>query len=390
MNFKNIFLVLMLLTFFNSNIFSQEKDKVRCVVIDAGHGGEDPGTVGKRVKEKDVNLDVALRLGKLISSNYEDVKVIYTRKTDVSVDLYKRARIANENHADLFISIHCNAAENKSARGVETFVMGLHKSEASLAVAKKENAAILKEKNYENNYEGFNPDSPEANVIFSLYTSAYLKNSTSLAAKVQNNLVQNTNFLNRKVQQAGFWVLYKVAMPSILIELGFLSNYEEETIIIQDATKRVMSESIYNAFVDYKNLVEGTNKKGIEIIPIYKQVPPNQHPEPQLTNQDSIVVQDKSVVDTNAKDQVKFRIQVYATPDNLPLSDNKFKALKQVKRYYENNWWKYTSGDEVSFDSAQDLLKEVKQKGFPDAFIVAFLNEEKIPIDQAKTLVKKN
>ena len=239
MNFKNIFLVLMLLTFFNSNIFSQEKDKVRCVVIDAGHGGEDPGTVGKRVKEKDVNLDVALRLGKLISSNYEDVKVIYTRKTDVSVDLYKRARIANENHADLFISIHCNAAENKSARGVETFVMGLHKSEASLAVAKKENAAILKEKNYENNYEGFNPDSPEANVIFSLYTSAYLKNSTSLAAKVQNNLVQNTNFLNRKVQQAGFWVLYKVAMPSILIELGFLSNYEEETIIIQDATKRV-------------------------------------------------------------------------------------------------------------------------------------------------------
>ena len=390
MNFKNIFLVLMLLTFFNSNIFSQEKDKVRCVVIDAGHGGEDPGTVGKRVKEKEVNLDVALRLGKLISDNYDDVKVIYTRKTDISVDLYKRARIANENHADLFISIHCNAAENKSARGVETFVMGLHKSEASLAVAKKENAAILKEKNYENNYEGFNPDSPEANVIFSLYTSAYLKNSTSLAAKVQNNLVQNTNFLNRKVQQAGFWVLYKVAMPSILIELGFLSNYEEETIIIQDATKRVMSESIYNAFVDYKNLVEGTNKKGIDIIPIYKQVPPNQREEPQQTNQDTTITQDNPSVDTNAKNQVKFRVQVYATPDNLSLSDDKFKPLKQVKRYYENNWWKYTSGDEVSFDSAQDLLKEVKQKGFPDAFIVAFYNEKKIPVDQAKTLIKKN
>lgn len=380
----------MLLTFFNSSIFSQEKDKVRCVVIDAGHGGEDPGAIGKRVKEKDVNLDVALRLGKLILNNYDDVKVIYTRKTDVSVDLYKRARIANENHADLFISIHCNAAENKTARGVETFVMGLHKSEASLAVAKKENAAILKEKNYENNYEGFNPDSPEANVIFSLYTSAYLKNSTSLAAKVQNNLVQNTHFLNRNVQQAGFWVLYKVAMPSILIELGFLSNYEEETIIIQDATKRVMSESIYNSFVDYKNLVEGTNKKGIEITPIYKQVSPNQHQEPQQTSQDSIIVKENSVVDTNAKTQVKFRVQVYATPDNLPLSDDKFKPLKQVKRYYENNWWKYTSGDEISFDSAQDLLKEVKQKGFPDAFIVAFLNEEKISVDQAKTLVKKN
>ena len=135
--------------------------------------------------------------------------------------------------------------------------------------------------------------------------------------------------------------------------------------------------------------MEGTNKKRNKIIPIYKQVPPNQHPEPQLTNQDSIVVQDKSVVDTNAKDQVKFRIQVYATPDNLPLSDNKFKALKQVKRYYE-----ITGGNILqetkSFDSAQDLLKEVKQKGFPDAFIVAFLNEEKIPIDQAKTLVKKN
>ena len=169
------------LTFFNAVIFAQSPEKKFKLVIDAGHGGEDPGCPGKKSKEKTVTLNVALKLGKLISDNYDDVQVIYTRKTDVFVEVYKRAVIANNNHADLFVSIHCNGAENKSAHGVETWVMGLEKSGANMEVAKRENAAILKEKNFENNYEGFNPNSPEANVIFSLHTSAYMNHSIMLA-----------------------------------------------------------------------------------------------------------------------------------------------------------------------------------------------------------------
>ena len=181
MNIKNLFLLFLGLTFLNATAFCQQKDKKFKVVIDAGHGGEDPGCLGKRIQEKTVNLNVALKLGKLISDNYPDVQVIYTRKTDVFVEVYKRAVIANNNHADLFISIHCNAAENHAAHGVETWVMGLAKTGANTEVVRKENAAILKEKNFENNYDGFNPNSPEANIIFSLHTSAYMNHSISSA-----------------------------------------------------------------------------------------------------------------------------------------------------------------------------------------------------------------
>ncbi len=392
MNLKSFFLVLIVLTFFNTIAFSQDKEKVRCVVIDAGHGGSDPGALGKRAKEKDLNLAVALKLGQLISDNYKDVKVVYTRKSDVAVDLYKRAKIANDNHADLFISIHCNAATNKAAQGVETFVMGLHKSEASLAVAKKENAAILLEKNYENNYEGFNPNSPEANIIFSLYTSAYLKNSTALAGRVQKNLVKNTNFRDRTVQQAGFWVLYKVAMPSILIELGFLSNEEEEAMMMQEATQRVMAQSIYNAFVDYKNNMEGTNKKGIDIVPIYKQSKNIQLKEevPVVENQENKNIEDSSTAQKNeGRDSIRFRIQIYATLDDIAITNPRFKSLDKVQRYSENGWWKYTTGDENNFESASSLLKEVKSKGFPDAFMIAFNNDEKISVNEAKRLLQR-
>ena len=248
------------LTFFNAMIFAQSPDKKFKLVIDAGHGGEDPGCPGKKSKEKTVTLNVALKLGKLISDNYDDVQVIYTRKTDVFVEVYKRAVIANNNHADLFVSIHCNGAENKSAHGVETWVMGLEKSGANMEVAKRENAAILKEKNFENNYEGFNPNSPEASVIFSLHTSAYMNHSIMLADKVQRNLVRNTHLADRTVKPGGFWVLYKVAMPSILIELGFMSNAVEEEYLIKPSSQDVMAVSIYNAFVEYRNALDGTNK----------------------------------------------------------------------------------------------------------------------------------
>jgi len=394
MNLKSYFLVFVLLTFINTTIFSQGQEdtpsqyKVRRIVIDAGHGGGDPGALGSKSKEKDINLSVALKLGQLITENYDpkEVEIIYTRKTDVSVELYKRAEIANKNKADLFVSIHCNAATNKSAQGVEVLVMGEARTEASLAVAKKENAAILLEKNYQNNYEGFDPNFPFANTIFSLQAVKYLKESAELAKMVQDNLVQNTNFRDRKVLQAGFWVLYKVAMPSILIELGFISNVEEETIMLQEATQRVMAQSIYNAIVSYKNKMEGTNKKGIDITPIYKQTaktPPNVA---------TTVTDPQTTIDTNATpsvhDAIKFRVQFLATSSSIPANDARFKNLDNIKYYVENNLWKYTAGDETSFEAAETLLQTVKNKGFSQAFIVAFHNEKKITVEEARAMLK--
>lgn len=395
MNIKYFVLLCLLLTFFNIESYAQQKDKVTKIVIDAGHGGKDPGCLGTKSKEKDINLKVALKLGKLISDNYDDVQVIYTRKTDVAVELYKRAQLANNNQADLFISIHCNSAENKSAHGVETYVMGLAKTEANRAVAKKENAAMLTEKNYENNYEGFDPNSPEADIIFSLYTSAYLKSSIALADKVQKHLVSNTKLFDRKVKQGEFWVLYKVAMPSILIELGYLCNTTEEQYLIQDYSQDVMAVSIYNGFVEYKNQVEKTNKpllpvpkKGAantQTTPVASQT--NDKPEKPIQNNTGTSAE-KPTANNNNNHGISFRVQFFATPENIPVTDKKFKSLPQVKKYFENNLWKYTSGDEFSFEAIQAVLTTVR-KQYPDAFVIAFRNDEKIPVSKARELSKK-
>ena len=420
MNIKTFFLVCFLLTFFNIAVFGQAKDKVAKVVIDAGHGGNDPGTVGKLCKEKDLNLKIALRVGQLISDNFEDVTIIYTRKKDEAVELFRRAEIANKNKADLFISIHCNSAENKSATGVETFVMGLGKTEESKAIAKKENAAMLLEKDYQTNYSDFDPNSPEAYIIFSLYTSAYLNWSTIFASKVQNHLITNTNMVDRNVKQAAFWVLYKVAMPSILIELGFISNIEEEKYLLREETQETMAISIYNAFVEYKNLLEGTAKP---FLPLPKATKMETKFEAQIITQSDTVSQSENlpqydtvtqtltlsqsetipeILDTTAKDAtgiiapvapkttediIRFRIQFFTSKDDINTSDKRFASLPDIKKYHENNVWKYTSGDCETLLEAQNKLKEVK-KYYSDAFIIAFRNEQKVSVSEAQGLLK--
>lgn len=465
MNIKNCFLLLCCLTFFNAVIFAQSPEKKFKLVIDAGHGGEDPGCPGKKSKEKTVTLNVALKLGKLISDNYDDVQVIYTRKTDVFVEVYKRAVIANNNHADLFVSIHCNGAENKSAHGVETWVMGLEKSGANMEVAKRENAAILKEKNFENNYEGFNPNSPEANVIFSLHTSAYMNHSIMLADKVQRNLVRNTHLVDRTVKPGGFWVLYKVAMPSILIELGFISNAVEEEYLIKPSSQDVMAVSIYNAFVEYRNALDGTNKPllplpkagerekaddGVAADPV-KPAPKQDagvaadpvKPQPKADagvaaepvkpapKQDAGVAADpvkpqpkvdadvaadpvkpapkadaavaaepaKPAPQTEAKPapqtpastavqhNIRFRVQIAAIPENVSVTDSRFKKVKDVRKFQEGKLWKYTSGNATTLEEAQEILKAVKPY-FADAFIIAFDGDTKIPVSQAVERLK--
>lgn len=405
MNLKKQFLLCLMIIFGFAPLWGQSNGKTFKVVIDAGHGGNDPGCLGLTLKEKDVNLDVALRVGKLISENCSDVQVIYTRKTDVFIELYRRAQIANSNHADLFISFHCNASDNHSGNGVETFVMGLAKSEANQAVARKENAAMLMEKNYQNNYDGFNPNSPESNVIFSLYSSAYLNNSISMASKVQKNLVSISHLTDRGVKQAGYWVLYKVAMPSILIEMGFLTNSTDDAFLSKKSNLDKYAAGIYNAFADYASGITGTS---------YKRLPMNgtSTPEPKKNEKlekvqepdQAVAVKEETAqkhevvevtkdipvqkAETGDDNVIRFKVQFFASPDKLSNNDKRLQALSNVSCYQENGLWKYTTGNEGSYEAAANILKEVK-KTYGDAFMVAFQGNKKISVNEARQLLKK-
>ncbi len=228
--------------------------KTFTVVIDAGHGGKDPGAVGAISKEKDINLKVALALGKLLEDGLKDIKVVYTRKTDVFVELDQRANIANQNKADLFISIHTNAsASNKTVKGTETYTLGMHRAASNLEVAKRENAAIMLEKNYEERYEGFDPKSSESYIIFELMQDEYMKQSVSLAGKIQKEFTTTAKRNNRGVYQAGFLVLRATSMPSCLVEVGYISTPEEEKYLNSQDGITNISKSIYNAVKEYKS-----------------------------------------------------------------------------------------------------------------------------------------
>jgi N-acetylmuramoyl-L-alanine amidase len=233
--------------------------KVDVVVIDAGHGGHDDGTHGKILKEKDIALNIALKVGNYIEKNIPDVKVIYTRKDDRYLALDERADIANKNKADLFICIHANANRNTKAYGTETFVMGLHKDEGNLAIAQRENSVILMDENYEERYEGFNPNSPESYILFTLIQSAYQEASLKFAQKVENQFKERVGRLSRGVKQAGFVVLWRTTMPSVLIETGFLTNSTEEKFLAGDQGQELIASGIYRAFKEYKNEVESIN-----------------------------------------------------------------------------------------------------------------------------------
>ena len=242
-----------------------ERDlKVNTVVIDAGHGGKDTGTIGSVAREKDIALKIALELGKLIKENLKDVKVLYTRNTDNFIELEERAQMANKNGADLFISIHCNSlpketppSRKESIFGTETYIMGNHTSEANFNVAKRENSVILLEDNHEK-YEGFDPNSPESYILFSLYQSAYLGNSLKLADKIEHQFKERVKRNSRGVRQAGFWVLYRTSMPSVLVETGYLSNLNEEKYLSDAYGQSLIASGLYRAFRDYKEEIEST------------------------------------------------------------------------------------------------------------------------------------
>ena len=232
---------------------------VKRVVIDAGHGGHDSGTLGRSSKEKDVALKIALELGQIMNEYLPDVEIIYTRKTDKFLDLKERARIANRENADLFISVHCNAAANRSVFGTETFVMGLSKVAGNFEVVKRENAVILLEDNYEEKYEGFDPSKEESYILFNMYQKAFLRNSLSLAANIENQFSTRVGRKSRGVKQGPFWVLWDTSMPSVLIETGFLSNQTEENYLNSEKGQVYIASGIFRAIRDYKNELEGNN-----------------------------------------------------------------------------------------------------------------------------------
>jgi N-acetylmuramoyl-L-alanine amidase len=262
--FKFFVLAIILLGFPSSA--QKLENKVKTVVVDAGHGGFQPGTMSAHTKEKDITLKVALKLGALIEQNLPDVKVIYTRKKDVAVGLDERAKIANDNQADVFISVHVNSlpetvsdARKQSIYGTETYVMGLHKSEANFEVAKRENSVILLEENYKEKYEGFDPNSPESYILFSLTQSATQEASLSLASKIEHQFKTKAGRNSKGVKQAGFMVLWMTSMPSVLVEIGYLSNTKEEKELNDEKVQDYLASAIYRAFKEYKTEVESIN-----------------------------------------------------------------------------------------------------------------------------------
>lgn len=259
---KNVIVVSLLSAIFLLSSFSDtnvSELRIRKIAIDAGHGGYDPGTRGNFSREKDIALKIALKAGKYIEDLLPGVEVIYTREEDVFVPLETRAQIANKNGADLFISIHCNSFPKKWVYGTETYVMGLSKVQGNLEVAKKENSVILLEDNYKEVYQGFDPNSPESHVLFSLYQSAYLNNSLDLAAKIEEQFSKRAGRHSRGVKQAPFWVLWRTSMPSVLIETGYLSNTKEEKDLNDELKQDYIASGIFRAFRDYKKQIESTN-----------------------------------------------------------------------------------------------------------------------------------
>ncbi len=375
-----IFIVI-LLPFSSFPASPKKTGKVNKVVIDAGHGGKDPGALGSKTKEKDIVLSVALKLGKYIEENFSDVKVIYTRKTDEFIELYNRAKIANTNKADLFISIHCNSTKSTEANGVETFVMGINKSTANLEVAKKENAAILKEDNYLQKYDGFNPNSAEAEIIFSLYQNAFLDQSLDFATKVQTQLREKLKRFDRGVKQAGFLVLYKTTMPGVLIETGFISNSKEEAYLMSDEGQSHIANSIYKAFKEYKYSTEGFNNQ--------HEVTSENHKDTTATVVETANVNPDSIK-TTGNLNIVFKVQFATSPKEKSVHSAEFKNLKGVTMYFQNGLYKYMVGEEQSLQKAVEMQKKMITLGYKDAFVVAFMNNERISPTQAMQLINKS
>ena len=352
--------------------YSQTNNKPFIVVLDAGHGGKDPGRPTKfGYKEKDIALKIVLKIGENLKK-HKNVKVIYTRKTDVFIELRQRAKIANKADADLFVSVHCNA-HNSQAYGTETYVLGLGRNESNFRVAKEENEVIFLEDNFETNYEGFDPNSPETLIGLTLMQEDYLDQSILLARNIQDNFTNRLKRKNRGVKQEVFWVLHNTYMPSVLIETGFITNRKEGDYLNSLAGNNNISKSISDAIMDYKSnlntavLTETVSSPTEEVVTTSEIVKP-----PETANSPENI--DKSIV---------FKVQIAAGSKKLATKSYNFKGLKPISRTRSKKVYRYFYGETLSYEAVVMLKNEALAKGYKSAYVVAYKNGKKIAVKSA-------
>ena len=365
---------------------AEAAEKKFMVVIDPGHGGKDPGAVGNKYKEKDINLAVALQVGALLEKE-KDVLVTYTRKTDVFIPLDERPRMANKMKADLFISIHTNALNNKTTQGAETYVIG--SSAANMDIAMRENAAILFEEDYKTRYEGFDPNSTESYIMFDFMQFAFMDQSLKLASFVQDQFRNSCNRSDRGVRQASFLVLRQTNMPSILVELGYISNPQEAAYLVEEKSHKELAQAIYKAFLEYKADYEKKNSSAtFDNRKKNETQPNNKEVQKQGENANKETSEPKQSNErTDVAPEVSYWVQFYISDKQKPLDSRTFKNFVPAKEYFENKVYKYMYGETFSYKDAKKVRKEV-QKQFPDAFIVVFKNDKKLPLKEAEKYFK--
>ena len=364
-SFKTILFLLLLVAAIPHAMAQKSGKKPFTVVIDAGHGGVDPGALGKKSQEKNINFNVSNRLGKMINEAYPEVKVIYTRTTDVKIPLARRADIANKENANLFISIHSNASKNRNANGCQTFTLGAGSDAEAKAAAMYENEVILSEDNFEETYQGFDPRSSESYIIFELMRSHDMEMSVKLAEMVQKGMLKTTSLNDRGVSSAGFLVLHRTVMPSILVELGFITNSKDESLIASKEGQEKLAKGIFDGFANYYELY-GRSKEAKKSADT-----------PTTAKKESSAKSDRPV----------FKIQIMASESELKSNDKRFKGLA-TDYYKENGVYKYTYGESEDYNAILRMKKEISDK-FKDAFVIAFLNGEKISTAKAIEIFKK-
>ena len=361
---------------------AQAESRDFIVVIDPGHGGRDPGAIGKRGKEKNINLNVALKLGKLIQNNCKDVSIVYTREKDTFVGLDRRAQIANNAKADLFISIHTNSvARGRTVRGTETYTLGLHRTDENLEVAKKENAVILIENDYEQRYAGFNPNSSESYIIFEFLQDKNMEKSVQLATLIQRQFKTTAKRIDKGVHQAGFLVLRETTMPGVLVELGYISTPDEERYLLTESGTDALAQSIYRAFIKYKE------QNGSPIA--RRNEPPTVTETPKSSSKTEIKPSVTPKKQTSKGEKPIFKIQILTSDKKLSANNKQFKGLSPVSHYQEKGIYKYTYGESTDYNKVLRTKRQIETK-FKGAFIIAFKNGEKVDVNQAIKEFKNN
>lgn len=340
------------------------------VVLDAGHGGHDPGNMGNGHKEKDIALNIVLDIGKQLEKN-PNIKVVYTRDKDIFVDLFERGQIANKANADLFVSVHCNSHKS-DAHGTETFVLGTHRNQTNFEVAKKENSVIFLESDYKSKYGGFDPNSPESIMSILISQEEYLDQSIMLASLIQDRFTNKLKRSNRGVKQAGFIVLHQTVMPSVLVEVGFLTNKEEGAYLNSAEGQKDMSNSVTSAVLEYKHKLDGNVGNFVFDY------------DADTTKTSQIVETPKNIeVIRPIDNSIIYKVQIAATSKAIDTKPNNFKGLNNISREKEDGLYKYFYGNTSNYDITKALEEEAIKKGYKSCFIVAFKDGKKISLNEA-------